>query len=305
VSAPLPSGVTVLERGWLSSNNIVLHDADSVTLIDTGYVDHAQQTLALVEQTRRGRPLATIVNTHLHSDHCGGNALLAERLHPRTLITPGEAQAVADWDEQALSFVATGQQCPRFGFDGLIGPGDVLSAGERQWQALGAAGHDAHMIMLFDEDSRTLISADALWADGFGALFGELDGGRCFDEQRAALDAIAACRPRVVIPGHGEPFADVQAALDRACARLEVLAADPQRNARHVLRVLLKFWLLQVRATSLHEAVAHFAPTRYFEVVRQRYFAHETIAQIIGRAAAELHRAGAASLDGDRLRNVD
>jgi len=39
----------VLERGWVSSNNILLFDSDdSATLIDTGYVAHNEQTLQLV-----------------------------------------------------------------------------------------------------------------------------------------------------------------------------------------------------------------------------------------------------------------
>ena len=67
----------VLERGWVSSNNILLFDSDdSATLIDTGYVAHSEQTLLLVRHALGGRKLARIINTHLHSDHCGGNALL-------------------------------------------------------------------------------------------------------------------------------------------------------------------------------------------------------------------------------------
>ena len=39
------------------------------------------------------RPLDLLLNTHLHSDHCGGNAALQAR-HPgvRTLIPPGQAE---------------------------------------------------------------------------------------------------------------------------------------------------------------------------------------------------------------------
>ena len=73
----------VLERGWVSSNNILLFDSDdSATLIDTGYVAHSEQTLQLVRHALDGRKLARIINTHLHSDHCGGNALLKKTLGP-------------------------------------------------------------------------------------------------------------------------------------------------------------------------------------------------------------------------------
>ncbi len=51
-------------------------DESGATLIDTDYVSHASQTFALVQQKLGPRKLDTIINTHLHLDHCGGNALL-------------------------------------------------------------------------------------------------------------------------------------------------------------------------------------------------------------------------------------
>src|SRR5690606_6700204 len=74
------NGLTVLERGWLSSNNVLIHAAPGepgAVLVDSGHVVHAEQTVALVRHAlRAGEPLVRVVNTHLHSDHCGGNAAL-------------------------------------------------------------------------------------------------------------------------------------------------------------------------------------------------------------------------------------
>ena len=53
----------------------------TTAVVDTGYCIHAEQTLALVEAALQGAPLQRIVNTHLHSDHCGGNALLRGLKH--------------------------------------------------------------------------------------------------------------------------------------------------------------------------------------------------------------------------------
>ena len=69
----LPEGMHVLERGWLSSNNIVFIDSERTAIVDTGYKSHEEQTLTLVQTLLAGRPLEVIYNTHLHSDHCGGN----------------------------------------------------------------------------------------------------------------------------------------------------------------------------------------------------------------------------------------
>jgi len=135
MSAPFaPPGLTLLERGWLSSNNILLHDpadpAAPAVLVDSGHCTHAAQTVALVHHALAGRPLGRILNTHLHSDHCGGNAAL-QRAHrapgsrgPVPIsVPPGQADAVRRWDEQVLSYAPTGQRCERYELDGVLPPG--------------------------------------------------------------------------------------------------------------------------------------------------------------------------------------
>lgn len=246
----LPASIRVFERGWLSSNNVLLVDDDCAAIVDTGYATHAQQTLALVQQALGERPLDLIVNTHLHSDHCGGNALLQSSWPCRTLIPASEAGAVSEWDETRLSFRATAQTCERFGFTGTIAPGTTLRLGALDWQVLGAPGHDPHSLMLYCAHERVLISADALWENGFGVIFPELEGESGFAEEQAVLEAIAALDVRLVIPGHGAPFTNVGQALDRAFSRVAWLRADPARNAKNALKVLIVFRLLDVRSMS-------------------------------------------------------
>jgi glyoxylase-like metal-dependent hydrolase (beta-lactamase superfamily II) len=113
--ALLPAGVTVLERGWLSSNNVILRGRFGNAIVDSGYWTHSAQTVKLVSRSVRDSPVTTLVNTHLHSDHCGGNAALRARWPElRTLIPPGLAASVRTWDPVALTYAPTGQECPRF-----------------------------------------------------------------------------------------------------------------------------------------------------------------------------------------------
>jgi len=50
------------------------------------------------------------------------------------------------------------------------------------------------------------------------------------------------------------------------------LSASLERNARHAAKVLLKFYLLEVRKVTMRDLVAHVAGARYFRVINERYF---------------------------------
>lgn len=248
------SGLTVFERGWLSSNNLLVHAAPGEAgawLVDTSHVNHAAQTLSLVQQALAGRPLAAIANTHLHSDHCGGNAFLQRALGAQVAVPPGQAEAVRSWDDAVLSYRATGQRIERFDLQQVLHPGQVVVAGGRGWQVLAAPGHDPHSVMLFDPAGGVLVSADALWEHGFGVVFPEIEGEPGFDDVGAVLDVIAGLPVRLVVPGHGRPFTDVAAALSRARQRLQGFKADPARHARHAVKVLLKYHLMEERQQAL------------------------------------------------------
>jgi glyoxylase-like metal-dependent hydrolase (beta-lactamase superfamily II) len=304
-AAGLPANLVVFERGWLSSNNVLFTGAEETALVDTGYVAHAGQTLALVEGVLGSRPLDRVLNTHLHSDHCGGNAALQQR-YPALLtdIPPGDAALVSVWDEEALSFNATGQRCARFGFTGLLQPGSECLLGGTPWQVHGAPGHDPHSVILFEPLSRTLISADALWANGFGVAFPELVGEPSFDDMAATLDSIERLAPRQIIPGHGAVFSDVAGALVAARRRLEGFQRDPHKHARHAVKVLMKFKLLELHSVDAAQWAGWIAGTPYLESIRSRFFTEMTLDALAGEILKELIASGAAAEDGDYIRNA-
>jgi glyoxylase-like metal-dependent hydrolase (beta-lactamase superfamily II) len=303
-STNLPSTMHVLERGWLSSNNIVFTGRNWTALVDSGYLLHAPQTVALVEHALQGRPLDLLVNTHLHSDHCGGNAALQRIYGCRTLIPAADARKVRAWDEDALTYRATGQQCERFAFDGTIQPGDELELGDLRWQVLGAPGHDPHSLILYSPQEKILISADALWQNGFGVIFPELDGESGFAETRATLKLIATLDIRLVIPGHGTPFTDVAGALDTAFSRIDYLEADPVRNAQNAVKVLLKFLLLERQRIPLAEVSQMMSQIRLFATANQRYL-HQAEDELVRWTIAQLVRAGAAAIEDRTVVNRD
>lgn len=297
--------ITVLERGWLSANGILFTGPDGAALVDTGYCTHAEQTLALVRSALGDQPLTRILNTHLHSDHCGGNAALqAAWPQVHTAIAPGQAALVRDWDARALGYLPTGQQCPRFRMDATLQPGSEVSLGGRPWQVHAAPGHDPHSVVLFEPEARLLISADALWEKGFGVVFPELDGDDAFAEVGATLDLIERLDPACVIPGHGPVFRDLAPALAAARARLDGFVQSPQRHARHAAKVLIKYKLLEWQRIDQAELQAWVEGASCLVQLRTRYFGQTDPDAWLATMVDELVASGAARREGRLLHNV-
>jgi glyoxylase-like metal-dependent hydrolase (beta-lactamase superfamily II) len=310
----LPCGVTLLERGWLSSNIILITGPDIIlitgpdhsALIDSGYATHAEQTLALVAAALNGRALDVLVNTHLHSDHCGGNAAMqAHYPNLHTYIPPGQAAHVTAWNPYALSFTPTGQICAPFTFNATLQPNTEIELGGQVWQIHAAPGHDPNSVILFEPLSRLLLSADALWENGFGVVFPELDGEDAFTEVAQTLDLIESLDAKTIIPGHGPAFADVPAALARARKRLDAFVNDPAKHIRYAAKVLIKFKLLEVQRIEFDALLAWAAATDLLARVHQLVATGTPFETWVDQLVAELVRSGAAGRDGLTVRNVN
>lgn len=300
----LPPGMHVFERGWLSSNNILFCSAQENVIIDTGYLNHAPQTLNLVQQTLQGAPLHRILNTHLHSDHCGGNALLQQHYGSHTSVPIFEREKVEKWDTTQLSYQATGQRCEQFSLHGTISPGDTFLLGEREWQALSAPGHDPHSLIFYCAEEQILISADALWERGFGVIFPELDGKSGFAEARATLELIASLAVRLVIPGHGAIFSDCASALQYAFSRVAYLEAEPMRNAHNAMKVMLKFLLLDRQRIVLDELPTLLESIPLFVNANERFMQRSTTA-LAHWVTQQLVQSGVARVENGVLLNRD
>lgn len=293
----IPSAIHVIERGWLNCNQILLLNPKDAVLIDSGYGRHAGDTLALVKQHLGTRKLTRLINTHCHSDHMGGNAMIAREFRCRITVPDGEARHLKPWNPQALWLKYADQYAPRFEFNDTIMRGQSFSAGGLTWHAHAAAGHDDDALMYWNEKERILISGDALWRDGLGVVFPTEEANPALDRAYGTLDAIEKLKPRVVIPGHGAPFADVAEALERARGRLAAYASDPARNARHVVKVMLMFNLLDRGSLRLDSLASFLEKVPVYRDMNERFIRSE-YSQLAERTLADLVKAGAVKVDG-------
>jgi glyoxylase-like metal-dependent hydrolase (beta-lactamase superfamily II) len=280
-----PPQLHVFVRDWLSSNNVVLRSRDGHVLIDTGYVSHAPLTLALLATPRGigGEPLAKIVNTHCHSDHVGGNAAVVAKYGCPIAIPEDEDAAVERWDDKALLYEYAAQSVDRFRADELLTRGSTHVWGDLEWRAIAAPGHDMSALVFWNDEHGILISGDALWEHGFGFVMPPEMDAAALPATRATLEMLAALPIRILIPGHGEPFTDVRAALDRAFSRVAAFEADSLRMARHAVKVLLMFTLLERQRIALAEIPEHVERVGIFRDFNATFFRlpPETLAQAI------------------------
>ena len=263
-------------------------------------------TVDLVKHALQSHSLQTlkkVVNTHLHSDHCGGNAALSQEFACDIYIPQAEEIAVREWNEDLLSYQNLGQECPRFKAQGVLIPGESIWLGQYPWKILSAPGHDPHSIMLYQADYQILISADALWESGFGVVFPELWGEGGFEEVAQTLRLIEGLPIQLVIPGHGKPFTDIAKAIAVAYSRLDYLSSDPTRNARHGAKVLLKYKLLEWRNKSLDEVNAWVKNTPTLKNIAQQLSMN--LDELALWLPQSLVQSGVATFEGDCLVNVD
>jgi len=294
----LPPSVQVVVRDWLNANHVVLLGRKRTVLVDSGYVRDTAYTLSAVSGILAGRRLDWLVNTHCHSDHMGGNAAVRAAHGCRVSIPRDEAPLIEAWNEQALWLSYADQRCERFSFDDTIAPGDEFDWGDLGWRAIAAPGHDMAALMFFCEEAGILISGDALWEHGFGIVMPGSDRAAHLAATRATLETIARLPVRVVIPGHGQPFTDAGAALERSSQRLAAFERDELRMARHVLKVMFVFSLMDRRRLALDQIDGYLASVPLYADFNQRYFRldRRALAELI---VGDLERSGAVRrLDG-------
>ena len=300
----LPDGLFFFERGWLSSNAVLLNNGNSSALIDSGYFSHSALLHQFVVSHLGNRSLDMLVNTHLHSDHAGGNASIQAKYHfVQTLIPAGLFTEVQAWNESALSFQMTGQFCPKFSANKAMFPGDTLEISGFQWEVHASPGHDHDALLLFNPSHRILISADALWANGFGVVFPEICGGSGFEEVACTLNVIEALDPLIVLPGHGPVITDVAQSLQIARSKLDRFTRNPELHATHAAKVLLKFKLLEYQRCSMDVFKKWALDTPLIVSIHHHFFHQSLLSFWLDGLIEDLIAKNVAHMDGQFIQN--
>ncbi|WP_431046989.1 MBL fold metallo-hydrolase [Streptomyces sp. P1-3] len=134
---PLPSWVTWQHRPFPDANLLLLHGRQPA-LVDSGFVGHAEQTASWA-RAHAGH-INLVVNTHWHSDHVGGNALLQASGAGIAAGAP-EAEAIARRDPGCCAAEYLDQPVAPYTVDMPLDDGQILRLGDTDWQVIRTPGH--------------------------------------------------------------------------------------------------------------------------------------------------------------------
>lgn len=243
--AELAPGLFFCQRGWLSANHLVCIDHGEITLLDSGYLDQADETLALIARTGADPDrVARIITSHVHCDHVGAHAIIHARSGCRIAMSAACRLAVERADAWACWPAYYGQAYRFFPVHETIAEGDVVRLAGLDWSVLELPGHAAGQLGFFCAENGWLISADAAWDGDFGGLTLRIEGWDAPLRQRESLRRLAALPVTRILPGHGPVIADPAAALARCLERVELFIAEPRRLAEDQVRKILLYHLL-------------------------------------------------------------
>ena len=99
-------------------------------------------------------------------------------------------------------------------------------------------------------------------------LLGEADGRA---STRATLEMLARLPIDIVIPGHGAPFAAVDAVFERAFRRVDSFSANIEKLAWHAIKVIVSFAMLEKRRLPAADFPAFLLGLPFAVDVNRRY----------------------------------
>jgi glyoxylase-like metal-dependent hydrolase (beta-lactamase superfamily II) len=291
----VPSWVTWQRRPFPDANLLLLHGRQP-TLIDTGFVGHAEDTAAWA-RAHTGH-VALVVNTHWHSDHVGGNALLQAAGTAIAASTP-DAQALARRDPGCCQAEYLDQPVSPYTVDQPLRDRQVLRLGDADWEVIHTPGHTPGHLSLWQPEERLLAVGDALSDYDVGWVNIALDSPDAATTALASLHRLADLAPRVLLPSHGPIPADPGAAFATALRRTQRLVEDPAGAVWYGARRIFAFALM-IRDGITAEEVEPYLHARAWLIDAARLL-HSTPEALATELIDTMVRNGAIILRNHRL----
>ena len=210
----LPGAASSVNQGFMSNAGFVV-TADGVVVFDALATPPLAEKLAGLIRTITKQPIKRVIISHYHADHYYGlqvfKALGAEVWAHRNAqgVTHGEGAALRLQQRKEALFPWVDDNTRLIDPDRYLDGDTEFTLGGLHFalRYVGPAHSDEDMAMLVQEDG-VLYAGDLVFR-GRVPFVGDADSRAWI----AALDKLIAMKPKILVPGHGDPSRDPQADL--------------------------------------------------------------------------------------------
>jgi len=141
--------------------------------------------------------LKTLINTHAHFDHVGGNKKFKDWLGIRIMAYQSDAKQIEQGEVLSELFKT---KFEKVSVDSVLHEGDVLKTKNFSFEVIHTPGHTPGSICLYEKSKGILISGDTVFSDGIGRT--DLPGGSPRDMANS-LKRLSKLKINYIFPGHG------------------------------------------------------------------------------------------------------
>lgn len=261
-----------IERGFLNGNHFV-YRSDAPVLIDTGYISDFDETEKSI--TRLGVNLADvslIISTHTHCDHIGGNHRIQQQSRCDIALHKIGKYFIDTRDDWATWWRYFNQEAEFFECTRSLEDGDMIRLGPHEFKVIYTPGHAADGIVLHNRRDKILISSDTLWQTDMAAMTLRVEGSRALFHMQEALQRIEKLEVKMVYPGHGPPFQDMQKAITRCKNRIENFLRNPAAIGEDLLKKIIVYTLLMKKVVPADALFGYLMQTYWFKETVDLYF---------------------------------
>jgi hydroxyacylglutathione hydrolase len=265
-------GFFFIERGYFNANHFAFR-ADEPILVDTAHGDDFAETERIIN--RLGAPLfkvKTIINTHTHTDHVGGNRRIQEksgcgiqlhRIGKHFIDTKDDWATWYKYYDQPTDFFTCGE-----GLD----EGDSIEIGPYVFEVIHTPGHSADLMVLYNKKEKVLISSDALWENGIPAMTIRVEGSGAVFSALESLEKLEPLDVKTVYPGHGKPFGDFRSAIARGREILRKYLSNREEIGADLLKKIIIYILMAKNGYREDAFFSYLRGTHWFRETIDLYF---------------------------------
>ncbi len=187
-------------------STFVVYDDESreAAIVDPGMNSSAEEAAFDKFIADNKLHVTSLVNTHLHLDHCFGDNYVRDRYGVKVAAHPGDAELGKALAEQAAMFGIPARDSRPVEIDIPLKEGDSIKVGSYELKVIHIPGHSPGSIGLYSPEGKILISGDVLFRGSIGRT--DLPGG----SHATLLDSIdrkimTLPEDTTVLPGHDSP----------------------------------------------------------------------------------------------------